>query len=1114
MKFFRQKKTSVHEEAKELLISNKYKETISLLEEEADKGNTDSDLFYLMGRAWYFLENDDKAIMLFEKAKEMSPYDSKIYCAIGQAYYWKGDVAKAKENFSLAVNCDSANADAYNGLSDIAQHEEDYEKALNLAQKAYKLDKNNPAIINTIGNIYIKTENGEDALKYYLKAIEKAPNTDYLQSNAATALTFLNRNDEAIEYANKAISLNPQNPTNFFTMGLATFNNGDYQSAVEAYKKCIELAPHDEDYPQYLKQAQDELDKKIAIEPQQYIRSSNTFPKDEIQDAWNDDYYIDGLTYGNAGWTVLFNAKTPYTTQIWNTNREFPTDEIGDGWDKGYDITDIVYGNGIWALVMSKGADLYGQIWKYTEDPPAESIKEKYNDGLMITRANFGDGLWTLIFAEDTGYENQVFKVANELPEDFINEYWDKDFFITDITYGNDQWLIVMSKKHSFGYQQWMTRQNFPKEEIENAWAENQDVTCMKFINDMWFFAFTEVHRETIAQGTDSKSGTSGETAETVSKSTSDTTDDSDDTDDTKVKMPKMVSLDEIYKELNQLVGMREVKEELSTLIQLTEIRKERIAKGLSDSSVSLHTVFLGPPGTGKTTIARLLGKFYRALGILNKGHVVEVDRSELVGQHIGDTAVFTSKKVEEAQGGILFIDEAYSLASDEFGLESIDTLLKRMEDKRDEFIVIVAGYPKEMRKFLEANTGLRSRFNNTFHFKDYTPAELMQLFELLAAQKDFEVTPEALGKLKKYFEFIYKSRDDSFGNGRFVRNLLERIIKKQAKRVFEMRAEKGFVKDTELVQITLDDIENTVKNEFVEDLTDSLEVVMAELNNLVGMKGVKESIESLRRYIKIEKIRNKGKLKMLSLHSVFYGPPGTGKTTVARLLGRIFKSLGVLAKGHVVEVDRSHLVGQHIGDTAVQTAEVVKSALDGILFIDEAYTLKPENEGNDFGQEAIDTLLKRMEDYRDRIIVVVAGYTNEMERFVQSNPGLQSRFTRFFYFDDYKPEELLDIFHYQLKAGNYYLEDGADDILLQFFTQVYNNRDKSFGNGRFVRNLFEKISQIQTDRLYMLDESELTEENLYKFTVADVEKVVDKMQVVSKKTERPPVSGGGKRRR
>ncbi|MEM9510392.1 MAG: AAA family ATPase, partial [Cyanobacteria bacterium P01_E01_bin.35] len=210
---------------------------------------------------------------------------------------------------------------------------------------------------------------------------------------------------------------------------------------------------------------------------------------------------------------------------------------------------------------------------------------------------------------------------------------------------------------------------------------------------------------------------------------------------------------------------------------------------------------------------------------------------------------------------------------------------------------------------------------------------------------------------------------------------------------------------------------------------------------------------------------------QIVELHLVFCGSPGTGKTTVARLIGKIYQKLGILKKGHCVETDRSGMVAQYIGHTAQQTDKLIESALDGVLFIDEAYTLKPENAGKDFGQEAIDTLLKRMEDYRDRLVVIVAGYPNEMSRFINSNPGLESRFTRYFTFEDYQPAELLAIYQRICTTNHYELSSEAEIALLSKLQNLYQHRDKNFGNGRLVRNLFERTIEKQASRLAKLAE-------------------------------------------
>ena len=297
---------------------------------------------------------------------------------------------------------------------------------------------------------------------------------------------------------------------------------------------------------------------------------------------------------------------------------------------------------------------------------------------------------------------------------------------------------------------------------------------------------------------------------------------------------------------------------------------------------------------------------------------------------------------------------------------------------------------------------------------------------------------------------------------------------------------------ELQLMKLDMKQQKGKAVNNLCSDFGSGLDLVLDKINNLVGIQNVKDEIKTLINFLKIQKLRQEKELVTTSvtLHSVFCGSPGTGKTTVARLMGEVYKELGILSKGHLIETDRSGLVAGYVGHTATKVNELVESALDGVLFIDEAYALKPEGSGNDFGQEAIDTLLKKMEDYRDRLVVIVAGYSDEMKRFINSNPGLESRFSKYFYFDDYKPEELTAMFKSICHKNNFKLTDEAEKVLKSNFNNLCTNKDKNFGNGRLVRNIFDKTVEKQANRLVTI--SDLNRETMMNILPQDIPGVIE----------------------
>ena len=515
-----------------------------------------------------------------------------------------------------------------------------------------------------------------------------------------------------------------------------------------------------------------------------------------------------------------------------------------------------------------------------------------------------------------------------------------------------------------------------------------------------------------------------------------------------------------IMTELDSLIGLDEVKTELKEISDFIKVQRLRQQRGLPTSIISYHLVFTGNPGTGKTKVARFVAKLYKNLGIVSKGHLIEVTAKDLVAGYVGQTAIKTGEVIEKALGGVLFIDEAYMLLSKDgqgYGQEAIDTLLKEMEDHRDNFAVIVAGYDDLMTEFIESNPGLKSRFNKYIHFDDYSADQLMQIFRSLCEKNAYILEDSAACIVQEYFTNLSQTHGDDFANARSARNYFEKVISKQAGRI----ASKRNKTEEMLSTITEDDVSWSVDDS---DKEKSLDELVAEFNSLIGLEMVKEELSDLIIMVQHQQKRKAQGLKVpsLSLHLVFMGNPGTGKTTVARYVAQIYKSLGLLSKGHLVETDRSGLVAGYVGQTALKTQECINNALGGVLFIDEAYTLAGTG-GNDFGQEAIDTLLKAMEDKRDNLVVIVAGYDDLMDQFIQSNPGLASRFNRYIHFEDYTSEEMFSIFSGLCDKSQYVLSDDAITFMKDYFTEV---DIAEIGNGRGARNLFEKVVTQQARRV------------------------------------------------
>ena len=529
-------------------------------------------------------------------------------------------------------------------------------------------------------------------------------------------------------------------------------------------------------------------------------------------------------------------------------------------------------------------------------------------------------------------------------------------------------------------------------------------------------------------------------------------------------------SIEGLLKQLDSLTGLAAVKKQVRTRIEsvtiATEAEKEGVA--IKGGQGSLHMLFTGNPGTGKTTVARIIGKIYQQLGILPRGNcLVECTRSDLVAEYLGQTAPKVRSKVKEAMGGVLFIDEAYSVCRDEhdsFGHEAVDELIKQIEDNKDNLLVILAGYKKEMAEFMKSNPGFNSRIRNTIEFEDYSLEEMVEIYKGMVKSSDMlleESTDEAVTQM-----IDVMSKEPDFGNARGVRNVFEDTKEVLNGRIFKMKSNGEVVKTEEYRTIRKIDIEAVMGKQAVERKT--VAQLLEELNNMTGLDGVKAKVQEM-----VDDMEVKAYLKNQSgteagghgtLHLVFKGNAGTGKTTVARIIGQIYKELGVLKKNVFVEVGRSDLVASYVGHTAKNVKAKVEEAEGGILFIDEAYTLN-QGENDSFGHEAINTLVAELENRRDNLMVILAGYGDEMKHFLEVNQGLASRLANEIVFDDYTEKELLQIFKYQAKGKKLYVSDDLDEVILEKI-RIEKGKVKDFGNARGVRNILESVEKQKNSRL------------------------------------------------
>jgi len=492
------------------------------------------------------------------------------------------------------------------------------------------------------------------------------------------------------------------------------------------------------------------------------------------------------------------------------------------------------------------------------------------------------------------------------------------------------------------------------------------------------------------------------------------------------------------------------------------------------------------------------LGQIYHSIGLLSKGHVHTVESNDLISGYVRQTGKDTKEAIEKARGGILFIDEAYNLfkegSPNDFGSDAVAALITEMSDGPGDIAIMVAGYPQEMQRFIGSNPGLKSRFRNHYHFEDYTPEQLVKIAHYAADKHEVMLSPESEEALKKIVTEAFRRRDKTFGNARLVHSMIDEAKINMGVRLVREHDPETLTKEM-LQLLQPEDIEDLSKGNIKERLkldVDQalLDEAMSELDELIGLDTIKQDVNELIKLTKYYREMDRDILKAFSMHAIFMGNPGTGKTTVARILGKVYKALGLLERGHLIDADASDLVAGYVGQTYDKTKKLIAKAMGGVLFIDEAYSITDSaasGSGADFGKKAIAALIKEMEDHRGEFAVIAAGYPDNMKQFKESNPGIQSRFDRTFHFQDFTEAELWDIAVIMLSQKGLKADKQAEARLKEYISHLFAGRNKFFGNARSIRKLVEKAHRNHELRMADLPKAKRTKKALDTLLLDDI---------------------------
>eukprot|EP00937_MAST-01D_sp_MAST-1D-sp2_P000942 g942.t1 len=548
---------------------------------------------------------------------------------------------------------------------------------------------------------------------------------------------------------------------------------------------------------------------------------------------------------------------------------------------------------------------------------------------------------------------------------------------------------------------------------------------------------------------------------------------------------------------LKRLVGLDKVKQHLRSVRNRLEVNRKREAFGVRDSK-PLHTILLGSAGVDFAGVADILAKMLCDLGVLTSKPITVIGRENVVGTNSESTIKMTKAAVSGAMGGVLLVKdvkafknkEAAGSSSDHYGQLALTTFVEQITElqadrgarsKPDQSVVVLlAGRRDDVSKLLEAAPALVPLMATSVDFAEYGVSEMAALLRMKVEEEGFHLSPAITAEK---LEGMLRPRISRAGVERggllLVKEMVEEAKHRQTDRVYEANT---LSRDSLLCLI-----EDDFKDHSHKDL--SADRVLSELDDIIGLDSVKSHMRSLKAQLLMDRKRRAAGLganNSPTLHMIFTGNPGTGKTTVARIIAELLQSLGYLRRGHLVETDRAGLVGGYCGQTAIKTTEVVESALGGMLFIDEAYSLVSADSKDSFGREALDTLMKLVEDHRDDLVVVLAGYPTEMDELLAHNPGVRSRFPSTIHFDDYVVGELMQIALKMLGKQSLVLSDDARAALEDTFEALAKTEGRANGNGRAVRNIIEKAVRSQAVRLSKVQKGTIREDRLRLLTAED----------------------------